>query len=112
MSEELAQADRAPRAATAEARAAALDRLLADGLLERTPSGLGTTRRFRAAMARAALRLVREGAEGFDLRVPITRALVELYGPGCPDEDLVLFVALLWPVETAGLVASQAPSPP
>jgi hypothetical protein len=55
-------------------------------------------------MSRAALGLVREGADGFDLRLPIVRALVELYGPLCPpDAELIAMVAVLLPLEANAL---------
>jgi hypothetical protein len=75
-----------------------LGRLLDEGLLTRAGGEARTTRRWQAAMARAALRLQREGAPWQDLRLPIACALVELLGE-CSDEELVGCVELLLPIE-------------
>jgi hypothetical protein len=76
-----------------------LGRLFDAGLLTRADGGARTTRRWQAAMARAALRLRREGAPWQDLRLPIACALVELLGGDCTDEELVRCVELLLPIE-------------
>jgi hypothetical protein len=82
-----------------EARHDVLSRLEADGLLERRNGAHRTTRRWQAAMARAALRVLRAQGDGDDLRVPIIEALVELYGPDVSDEGLTTFVEAMLPIE-------------
>jgi hypothetical protein len=54
-------------------------------------------------MARAALRLLRAGESGDDLRLPIASALIELYGETYDDAELAVAVAELLPVELAEL---------
>jgi hypothetical protein len=80
-----------------------LARLAADGLLEDGgPDGRRPTPRWRAAMARSALRLQRTGAPWRDLRVPIAAALVELY-PELGDEELARTVEAMLPIAGRGL---------
>ncbi len=81
----------------------ALARLEADGLVQRAGSCYRTTRRWQGAMARAALRLMVEGAPDGDLRVPIAAVLIDLYGRECEDADLIDLVAAILPIEVAGL---------
>jgi len=76
-----------------------LPRLEADGLVRRDAARLRTTRRWQAAMARAALRMYRDGDGGDDLRVPIAAALIEVYGVDLDDESLVAAIAAMLPVE-------------
>jgi hypothetical protein len=83
----------------------ALAALEADGLVARDASGVRPTRRWRAAMARAARRLALEQAPWKDLRLPIAVALVELRGD-LADEELVRRVEALLPIEAAGLGGS------
>jgi hypothetical protein len=78
-------------------------RLVADGLLERRDGNYRTTRRWQAAMARAAFRLLRSHGDGSDVRVPIVEALVELYGPGVSDQGLASFVQEILPIELGEL---------
>ena len=80
----------------------ALARLEADGLVRRDADGPRTTRRWQAAMARAAVRLYRDGAPWQDLRLPIASALVELYA-GAPDEEILAYVEALLPLEAREL---------
>jgi hypothetical protein len=80
-------------------RGSALARLEADGLIHRQDAGYRTTRRWQGAMARAALRLLGEGEATGDLRLTVVHALVELYGDGCSDGELVRFVEVLLPIE-------------
>jgi hypothetical protein len=83
-------------------------RLEADGLVEPDGGSYQTTARWKAALARAALRLMRNGESSGDLRLPIASALVELYGPGCPDAELVQLVQVIMPIEEAALRARQS----
>lgn len=79
--------------------------LEADGLVERDPrdgTGLRASRRFRAALARAAARLEREGAPWRGLRLPIAVALVELRAE-LPDLELARRVEVLLALEEASL---------
>ncbi len=78
-------------------------RLLADGLLRRAESGLRSTRRWQAAMARAALRLLAAGQDGDDLRVPIASALIEIYGDQLDDEAVADAITVMFPVELSEL---------
>jgi len=77
-------------------------RLEDDGLVLRQGGEHRTTRRWQAAMARAATRLYGQGDPGNDLRVPIAVALVELY-PEAPAEELAGCVEALLPIELAEL---------
>jgi len=79
------------------------EKLIADGLLRHDPAALRTTRRWQGAMARAALRLVRAGDDGDDLRVPIASALLEIYGDALDDDALTAAIAVILPVELAEL---------
>lgn len=78
---------------------------------------LRTTRRFQAAMARAAAELAREGDDRFDLRIPVAAALLALHAAsgssegGPPsDELLASLVALVLPIEAREL-AWMGPPP-
>jgi hypothetical protein len=75
--------------------------LEADGLVAREGAAVRPTRRWQAAMARAARRLAREDAPWRDLRLPIAVALVELRGD-LADEEIARRVEALLPVEAAG----------
>lgn len=88
----------------------ALDRLVSEGLAVRDGERVRTTRRWQAAMARAALRLLRDGAPSDDLRLPIAAALTELH-PELPDEELADLVHAMLPVEAAELAPLGAPGP-
>jgi hypothetical protein len=87
----------------------ALERLAADGLVSIDAAGTRTTRRWQAALARAAVRLQRMGAPWRDLRLPIASALLELY-PDATDEELARRIEALLPLEQ-GLVPAGAESP-
>jgi hypothetical protein len=78
----------------------ALTALEADGLVTRDGAGVRPTRRWRAAMARAARRLALEDAP-WDPRLPIAVALVELRGD-LPDGEIARRVEALLPLEAAG----------
>jgi hypothetical protein len=75
--------------------------LKAAGLLEASPDGLRTTRRWHAAMSRAASRLHESGAPWMDLRLPVVAALAELVP--CDDETLVRYAAEMLSVEASEL---------
>jgi hypothetical protein len=103
-----------PRApVTLEQARAMLER---DGLLRREGASLRTTRRWQAAMSRAAFRLLRaESDDGADLRVPITVALLELYGDELTDRELARVVEAILPIEARELHPSasiESPRPP
>ena len=84
------------------------DRLVSDGLLRSDRAGLHSTRRWQGAMARAALRLVRAGIDGDDLRLPIAAALVELYGDTLDDASIIDAMAIILPVELSELDIARA----
>lgn len=90
-----------------DAVSAVQERLVADGLLLRGPTGLRTTPRWQAAMARAALALQRAQAPWADLRLPIAAALVERY-PALGDAELADLVEAMAAVEAAELPTSVA----
>jgi len=78
-----------------------LARLETDDLVRRDGNVYRTTRRWQAAMARAAFRLYGQGPEGLDLRVPIVFALVELYGDDATDDEIARLVDGMLPIEAA-----------
>ena len=84
-------------------------RLESDGLLRREGGRYRTTRRWQAALARAAYRLVHEEEPRSDLRVPIALALIERYGSDRPDEELARLVEIMLPIEAAELDPRRAP---
>lgn len=87
-----------------------LERLEIDGLVSRTLVGARPTKRWHAALARAALELYREDETLTDLRTPIARALVELYSERSAEE-IVIAIGVLLPIVTAALDSSRrAPS--
>lgn len=77
-------------------------RLEADGLIEGRGAELRTTRRWQAAMARAAYQSVAAGESSSDLRVPMVRALLEFY-PELPDPGLATLLEVLLPAEVRAL---------
>jgi hypothetical protein len=87
----------------AEAIAAATERLIGDGLLRREGEAVRTTRRWQGAMSRAALRLLRQGQDGDDLRVPVAGALVEIYGGEVADAELARLVQVMSAIEAREL---------
>jgi len=87
---------------------APLERLIADGLLRVEGTTHRTTRRWQGAMARAARHLVESGERNEDLRVPITFALIEIYGADCPDAELVELIDAIGPIEAAELGARRS----
>jgi hypothetical protein len=92
----------------------ALTRLAADGLLRAEGDRHRTTRRWQAAMARAALRLVQSGDTRDDLRVPIVAAVLELYGDEIADDEAAALVAAMYSIELVELrpiLAAQPPPP-
>jgi hypothetical protein len=84
-------------------QSAALKRLEADGLAARHQSELKATRRWHAAMARAAMRLYEARDPGADLRVPIAAALLDIYGTAVGDDDLADLVEAMLPIEARSL---------
>ncbi len=80
---------------------AAVRRLIEDGFVDLGETGLRTTRRWQAALARAALALQRAGAP-WDLRLPIAAALADL-APGLSDRELAELVEAMVPVQAAEL---------
>lgn len=85
-----------------------IERLVADGLLCREGDVFRTTRRWQAAMARAAFQLARTKDDRDDLRLPIAAALIELYADHFGDEDLVNAIAAIAPIEAAELTSTGA----
>ena len=85
-----------------------LGRFAADDLLRREGDTYRTTRRWQAAMARAAVRLYEQGGDGSDLRVPIALALVDIYGADTPDDTLAGWVEAILPIETAEVMPRAA----
>jgi hypothetical protein len=81
----------------------ALARLASDGFVERTEHTWKTGRRFQRAMARAAARLYADGDPGDDLRMPITLALIDLYGDAIDDDALAAFIEAMLPIEATSL---------
>ena len=88
---------------------AVLARLEADGLVRLDGGTARTSRRSQAALARAASRLLAQGAP-FDLRLPIAAALVEL-DAGLADEEIARRVEALLPIEAAALGETPPPLP-
>ena len=88
----------------------ALRRLMEDGLLDLGETGLSTTRRWQAALARAALTLQRAGAP-WDLRLPIAMALAD-HDPALSDGELAELVEAMVPVQAAELQRLVAGVPP
>jgi hypothetical protein len=84
-----------------DGHAAALRVLEENGLIERASGGaFRTTRRWQGALARAALRLLKEGHTEGDLRIPMAMALVELLGTeGTADEEVAQWIEAILPIE-------------
>jgi hypothetical protein len=83
--------------------------LEAEGLVLRDRDGVRATRRWQAAMARAALRLQRQGAPWKDLRLPIAAALLELRAD-LPDAEVARRVEALLPIEARTLGGAPGPA--
>ncbi len=79
----------------------AVARLAADGLIEPRGDRHRTTRRWQAAMSRAAWKLLCTGEDGCegDLRAPIALAVLEIYGDAIPDEELACRIEAMTPIE-------------
>jgi hypothetical protein len=90
---------------------AAHERLAADGLIARVGATWRTTRRWQAAMMRAALRLQGADERGEDLRIPVALALLEIYGEVMDDEELCRLTVALLPIEQRELTPPRG-SPP
>jgi hypothetical protein len=80
-----------------------LEELAAHGLLELRGGQWRTTRRWQAAMARAAFSLLCSGGDGEDLRPPIIAALLEIYGNEAPADRLASYVEVMLPIEAREL---------
>lgn len=80
-----------------------LRRLEGDGLLRSEAEVRRTTRRWQAAMARAAFRLYGESDPHSDLRVPIALAFVEIYGDAIDEAEMASLVEAMLPIEHAEL---------
>jgi hypothetical protein len=78
-----------------------LTKLEADGLVHAGGSTRRTTKRWQAAMARAAARLYESPHE--DLRAAVAFALVELYGTAFDDEAIATALEVMLPIERAEL---------
>jgi hypothetical protein len=81
--------------------------LEAEGLVARDAAGVRPTRRWQAAMARAALRLAAGAAPWTDLRLPIAVALLELRAD-LPDAEVARRVEALLPIEARALGGAGA----
>jgi hypothetical protein len=88
---------------------ATLEALRAADLVAVDAGRVRTTRRWQAAMARAAARLLLDGAP-FDLRLPVAGALVELVQ--VDDETLVRYVEAMVAVESGALRPAPGAGPP
>ncbi len=88
---------------------AAHARLAVDGLIVEVAGHWRTTRRWQAAMMRAALWLQQHGDASEDLRVPVIIALTHLYGDLSDDELSRLVVAIL-PIEERELQPAMSRS--
>lgn len=86
-----------------------LQRLAADGFAEASSGGVRLTRRWHAALARAAFRGLAEGSDLVDIRAPIAAALIEAYG----DQDetvLAVGVGAILPLVMAEMFPQPAAS--
>jgi hypothetical protein len=80
----------------------AMRRLVTLGLVRREGMSYRTSPRFQAAMARAALRLMRLDDAGHDLRMPIAAALVDVL-PTAPVDEIATLVEAMLPIESREL---------
>jgi hypothetical protein len=92
--------------------AESLQRLLADELVSMEQGSPRTTRRWQRAMVRAAARLYGD-AVPFDLRYPITLALLDIYREGereleLDDTTLARLVETMLPIEEAELAPTTS----
>jgi hypothetical protein len=88
-----------------------LGELEAAGLVARTDGRARTTRRWQAALARAAARLQEAGAPWRDLRLPIAAAMLDCFMEAT-DDELVRYVEAMLAVELGGEVRVASSSPP
>lgn len=90
-------------------RQQSLERLERDGLVERAQDGgYATTSRWQAALRRSLARLVAQGEQDGDIRVPVALALVEFYKDQATDEELAERVLVLAELESKSLRPSPA----
>lgn len=94
-----------------DAIAVAVSRLRSAKLLHLEMGSVRPTRRWRAAMARAALQLYAQGDPGHDLRVAIVTALVDVLGKAIPDDELVDLVETMLPLQARDLGVPMKGSP-
>src|SRR5687767_8833006 len=80
-----------------------LHRLEGDGLIILEDGATRTTQRWQGAMARAALHPYAAGDSGEDLRTPIAKALLSLYGSVLSAHELACCVETMLPVEARAL---------
>jgi hypothetical protein len=78
------------------------ERLVAEGLVRLDEGRPRTTPRWQAAMARAALGLLRASAPWKDLRLPVVQAMVERF-PAATDEQIADLVEAMVGIEEAEL---------
>ncbi|MCA1813500.1 MAG: hypothetical protein LC624_06070 [Halobacteriales archaeon] len=77
----------------------ALQRLTSAGLIEREGTGWVTTDKWERALMKAEVRMV-EFAEGVDdPRLPISYALVDVFGARLPEDDLEALIDAMVPLE-------------
>ena len=74
-----------------------LDRLMADGYVDRRNGRLVPAARWHAAVARVAATMLARGEELEDMRVPVAWAITEAYSTSS-EEELVEMVALMTPL--------------
>ncbi len=86
----------------------AVARLLDEGVVSRDGGRLRTTRKWQGAMSRAAFHLLTAGDAFDDLRVPVAHAVMEIFGDACPEEDLILLIEAMTPIEAAELGPAYA----
>lgn len=86
----------------------AFNKLAEEGLVVLSEAGPVATKRWQAALARAALRLSELGDEGEDMRVPIAQALYELCGDRDSDDELIAKVDAMLSVQKQAFEALQA----
>ena len=87
--------------------------LVSVGLVHHHDKAWRTTRRWHAAMMRAASDLRRLRDEREDLRVPIATALAQMVGDEVEDDDLCALVDAMLPIEQQELARLLGqPTPP
>lgn len=77
----------------------ALQRLASAGLVERQRNGWATTPKWERALMKAEVRMVEFSEAVDDPRVPISYALVDIFGPRLPEQDLESLIDAMVPLE-------------